>query len=170
VGSNVSGPDPVVDLRVATGPRAVAGAVYGTVSVLAVIAGASHVEDSAARVFAFALVSSLVIWTVHIYASVLADSGPAVPWRNAFAAGLRHEIGIVEGVLLPLLILLLGSIGWIEDSSAITWSMWSGVVMLVLIPLLWLRHSGRSWPYCLAAAAACGLLGLGLTWMKFLLH
>ncbi|MEU6135162.1 hypothetical protein [Nocardioides sp. NPDC047086] len=159
------------DRRFGRGPRAVAGAVYGIVSVLAVIAGASHFDDSAGRVFAFAVISSAVIWAVHVYASMLADSGPGVmPWRRVLVAGVRHEIGIVEGVFVPLLILLLGTIGWIDDGRAITWSMWSGVVLLTLIPLVWLRHTGRSWARSLAGSAACGLLGLGLTWMKVLLH
>ncbi|MER7604493.1 hypothetical protein [Nocardioides sp. NPDC127503] len=159
------------DLRFGRGPRAVAGAVYGIVSVIAVIAGASHFDDSAGRVLAFAVVSSAVIWTVHVYASMLADSGPEVmPWRSVLIAGVRHEIGIVEGVLVPLLILLLGAVGWIDDERAISWSMWSGVVLLVLIPLFWLRRTGRSWVRSLAGAGACGLLGLGLTWMKVLLH
>lgn len=171
VGREGSGPQRGDDLRFGRGPRAVAGAVYGLVSVIAVIAGASHFDDSAGRVLAFALVSSAVIWTVHVYASILADSGSEVaPWRSVLIAGVRHEIGIVEGVFVPLLILLLGAIGWVDDGRAIAWSMWSGVVLLVLIPLFWLRRTGRSWVWSMVASGACGLLGLGLTGMKVLLH
>lgn len=168
----VSGPQGGPDLRFGRGPRAVAGAIYGIVSVIAVIAGASHLDDSAGRVLAFALVSSTVIWAVHVYASMLADSGSSqiVRWRIVFIAGVRHEIGIVEGVFVPLFILFLGAIGWLEDGRAIAWSMWSGVALLALIPLFWLRRTGRSWVRALAGAGACGLLGLGLTWMKVLLH
>jgi hypothetical protein len=170
-GRKVNGPRVGADQRFGRGPRAVAGAVYGIVSVIAVIAGASHFDDSAGRVLAFAVVSSAVIWAVHVYASMLADSGPEVmPWRSVLVAGVRHEIGIVEGVFIPLLILFLGAIGWVEDGRAIAWSMWSGVVLLALIPLYWLRRTGRSWARSLAGSAACGLLGLGLTWMKVLLH
>ena len=159
------------DTRFGRGPGAVAGAVYGLVSIIAIIAGASHFDDSAGRVFAFAVVSSVVIWSVHVYASILAESGSELaPWRSVLIAGVRHEIGIVEGVFIPLLILLLGAIGWVEDGRAIAWSMWSGVVLLVLIPLFWLRRTGRSWARSLVASGACGLLGLALTWMKVLLH
>ncbi|MFJ9390105.1 hypothetical protein ACIRON_14865 [Nocardioides sp. NPDC101246] len=171
VGQEVSGPRGGEDSRLGRGPRAVAGAVYGLVSIIAIIAGASHFDDSAGRVFAFAVVSSMVIWTVHIYATILAESGSEIaPWRSALVTSVRHEFGIVEGVFVPLVILLLGAIGWLEDERAINWSMWSGVVLLVLIPLFWLRRTGRSWAGSLVAAGACGLLGLGLTWMKVLLH
>jgi hypothetical protein len=171
VGRAVREPHPSEDQRLGRGPRAVAGAVYGLVSVIAIIVGASHFDDSAGRVFAFAVVSSVVIWTVHVYASMLAESGSEVaPWRSVLIAGVRHEFGIIEGVFVPLLILFLGAIGWLEDARAIAWSMWSGVVLLVLIPLFWLRRTGRSWLGSLVASGACGLLGLGLTWMKVLLH
>lgn len=167
----VSGAHGGRDLRFGRGPRAVAGAIYGIVSVIAVIAGASHLDDSAGRVLGFAVISSTVIWAVHVYASMLADSGSeVVGWRSVLIAGVRHEIGIVEGVFVPLFILFLGAIGWVDDGRAIAWSMWSGVVLLVLIPLFWLRQTGRSWVRSLAASGACGLLGLGLTWMKVLLH
>ncbi|WP_406032300.1 hypothetical protein OG801_27635 [Nocardioides sp. NBC_00163] len=171
VSREVSEPHGGQDTRFGRGPGAVAGAVYGLVSIIAVIVGASHFDDSAGRVFAFAVVSSFVIWTVHVYASILAESGSELaPWRSVLIAGVRHEIGIVEGVFVPLLILFLGAIGWIDDGRAIAWSMWSGVVLLVLIPLFWLRRTGRSWVGSLVASGACGLLGLGLTWMKVLLH
>ena len=171
VGREVGEPQAGQEPRFGRGPGAVAGAVYGLVSIIAIIAGASHFDDSAGRVLAFAVVSSAVIWTVHVYASILAGSGSEVaPWRSVLIAGVRHEIGIVEGVVVPLLILLLGAIGWLEDGRAIAWSMWSGVVLLVLIPLFWLRRTGRSWARSLVASGACGLLGLGLTWMKVLLH
>ncbi|MEU0268000.1 hypothetical protein [Nocardioides sp. NPDC006303] len=171
LGREVSEPHGGQDTRFGRGPGAVAGAVYGLVSIIAIIAGASHFDDSAGRVFAFAVVSSFVIWTVHVYASILAESGSELaPWRSVLIAGVRHEIGIVEGVFIPLLILFLGAIGWVDDGRAIAWSMWSGVVLLVLIPLFWLRRTGRSWVGSLVASGACGLLGLGLTWMKVLLH
>lgn len=175
VGREISEPEAGQEPPLGRGPNAVAGAVYGLVSIIAIIAGASHFDDSAGRVLAFAVISSAVIWTVHVYASILAGSGSEVgsevaPWRSVLVAGVRHEIGIVEGVLVPLLILLLGAIGWVDDGRAIAWSMWSGVVLLVLIPLFWLRRTGRSWVGALVASGACGLLGLGLTWMKVLLH
>lgn len=172
VGHEVNGSHTGQEPRFGRGPGAVAGAVYGLVSIIAIIAGASHFDDSAGRVFAFAVISSVVIWTVHVYATILAGSGTAevAPWRSVLIAGVRHEIGIVEGVAVPLLILFLGAIGWLDDGRAIAWSMWSGVVLLVLIPLFWLRRTGRSWPRSLVASGACGLLGLGLTWMKVLLH
>jgi uncharacterized YccA/Bax inhibitor family protein len=149
----------------------VAGAVYGTVSVTALISGASHDEDSAVRLLVFAAVASLVVWAVHVYASVLADTGPdGLSLRRAVAVGARHEIGVLEGVLVPLSILLLGAVGVIEDRRSIILSMWSGVLVLFLLPLVWLRRDGRGWWRCLAGACLGGAFGIALTSLKVVLH
>jgi hypothetical protein len=146
-------------------------AVYGTVSVLAVIAGASHDERSAGRVLAFAAVSSLVVWGVHVYAGVLADMGPAgVHWSPALRSGVVRERGVLGGVVLPLGVLSLGAIGLIDDQRAIYLSMWSGVAVLFLTPFVWLRPLGRGWSECLLASAFGGLLRLVLIWFKVVLH
>lgn len=146
-------------------------AVYGTVSVIAVIAGAAHAERSAGKVLAFAAVSSLVVWGVHIYAGVLADLGPGgLHWSPALRAGVARERGVLGGVVLPLTVLSLGAIGLIDDRLAIWLSMWSGVAVLFLTPFVWLRPMGRSWSECLLASVFGGLLGLSLISLKVLLH
>jgi hypothetical protein len=149
----------------------VAGAVYGTVTVVAVIAGASHNETSAARVLGFATVSSLGIWALHVYADVLTSAGVhALPVGAALRRGLRSESGVLLGAALPLLLLLIGALGFVDDDRAIWWSMWSGVILLALNPLVWLRRQGISWWKSLAAAAFGGLIGLVLVGLKVLLH
>lgn len=151
--------------------REVERAIYGTVSVIAFIAAAAHDERSAARVLAFAAGSSVVVWAVHVYASVLSVSGPdGVSWREAISQALRHETGVLEGAILPLVVLLLGAVGVIEDQRAILWSMWAGVVMLVLMPTVWLRRAGQPWWRCALASAVGGFFGLVLIGLKVVLH
>jgi len=145
--------------------------VYGTVTVIAVIAGASHDDESAGRVLVFAAVSSMVVWAVHVYASVLADTGPAkVHWRPALRKGLKRERGVFGGVVIPLAVLSFGAVGWLEDERAITWSMWSGVALLFLMPFVWLGPRVRGWWPCLVASLLGGLFGLVLIWFKVVLH
>ncbi|MDX6301472.1 MAG: hypothetical protein QOF53_2686 [Nocardioidaceae bacterium] len=157
--------------QLATERRTVAGAVYGTVSVTALIAGSSHDEDSAGRLLLFAAAASLVVWAVHVYASVLYDTGPnGLPWRTALTVGVHRELGVLEGALLPLLILLLGAVGLLADRRAITWSMWSGVLVLFLLPLVWLRRDAHPWWSCIAGACVGGAFGVALTALKVLLH
>ena len=149
----------------------VEGAVYGTVSVLAVIAVAAHASESADRVLVFAAVSSGVFWAVHVYASVVADLGPAhLDLPTALREALRNEQGVIGGVAIPLAVLALGAVGVIQDDRAISWSMWSGVIVLFVTPVVWLRPHGRGWLVCLAASSVGGLLGVVLIWFKVVLH
>jgi hypothetical protein len=146
-------------------------AVYGTVSVIAVIAGASHGEASAGRLLVFAVVSSLVVWGVHVYSSVLADTGPAgLAWSPALRKALHDERGVLGGVVIPLAVLSLGALNLVEDQRAIYASMWAGVVVLFVTPLVWLQPRGAGWRGCLLASFAGGLLGLVLIWFKVVLH
>jgi hypothetical protein len=151
--------------------RVVSGAVYGTLTVVAVIAGASHNETSAARVLGFATVSSVGIWAVHVYADVLTSAGVhALPVGAALRRGLKSETGVLLGAVLPLLLLLLGALGVVEDERAIWAAIWSGVILLALNPLVWLRRQGNAWGKSLAAAAVGGVIGLVLVLLKVLLH
>ena len=146
-------------------------AVYGTVSVLAVIAASAHGKESAGRVLVFSAVSSVVFWAVHVYAAVLADIGPAhLSWGPALRKGFTHEHGVLGGVVIPLAVLSMGAVGILEDHRAISWAMWSGVIVLFVTPVVWLRPHGRGWWGCLLACAVGGLLGLVLIWFKVVLH
>jgi hypothetical protein len=151
--------------------HSIRGAVYGTLTVVAVIGGASHSEDSAARVLAFAAVSSVAIWAVHVYAHVLTSAGVhAMSFRAALQRGLRSEAGVLFGAIVPLLFLLVGTLERVDDEMAIWWSMWSGAAMLALNPLVWLRRAGEPWSRCVTAAMSGGLLGLVLIFLKIALH
>jgi hypothetical protein len=146
-------------------------AVYGTVSVIAVIAGASHGDTSAGSLLVFTAVSSLVVWGVHVYSSVLADTGPAgLAWSPALRKALVEERGVLGGVVIPLGILALGALDVVDDQRAIYASMWSGVVVLFVTPLVWLQPRGAGWAGCLLASFAGGALGLVLIWFKVVLH
>jgi hypothetical protein len=152
------------------GKRPVSSAVYGTVSVVALVAATAH-DDSPERALATVTVSMLVIWAVHVYASALEHTGPKnLAWRRALAVAAHDELGVIEGASAPLAFLLLGAVGVISEERAIQWAMWCGVALLTLMPFVWLRRSGSSVGESLAASAVAGLLGLVLIVLKVLLH
>lgn len=155
----------------ATGHRPISSAVYGTVSVVALIVVAAHEDNSAGRVLTFAAVSMLVIWAVHVYASTLEHTGPKnLPWRAALRVAVHDELGVVEGASAPLLILLLGAVGLVEDGRAITWAVWCGAALLTLMPFVWLRRVGTPLWDCVLASAVAGILGALLIVFKVLVH
>ncbi|HEX5511064.1 MAG TPA: hypothetical protein VFX41_05075 [Actinomycetales bacterium] len=151
--------------------RPISSAIYGTVSVVAVIVVGAHGVTSATLVLVFAAVSMAVIWAVHVYASVMAFAGAeAVHWRAAVKRAVSHETGLLEGATLPLLVLATGAVGLLDDSTAITAAVWCGVLVLTLLPTVWLRAQGAAWRRCIAASAVSGLLGLLLVVLKIVVH
>lgn len=151
--------------------RTVAGAVYGTVSAMALIVTASHDERSAGKVFAFAAISTVVLWAVHVYAATLASAGSG---RQSEVAAMRHalrnETGVMEGAVAPLAALLLGVVGFLEDGRAIWLSLWVGVGVLFVVPVVWLRRVDQAWWRSLLWGLAGGMIGLALTSLKVILH
>lgn len=155
----------------AVGRRPVSSAIYGTVSVVAVIVVGAHDAAGVGTVLIFAAVSMVVIWAVHVYASALASAGVSgLHWREALRHSVHDELGVLEGAAVPLVVLLLGVLEVLDDQRAILWAVWSGVVLLTLIPLFWLRRQGSAWPPALAAATVSGLFGLLLVVLKTVVH
>jgi hypothetical protein len=153
------------------GARPISSAIYGTVSVMAVVVVGAHGASGAGEVLRFAAVSMVVIWGIHVYASVLAEAGTAeLHWRVALRAGLRDEVGVIEGATVPLAVLLLAPLGVVDDSTAIWASVWCGVGLLTLMPAVWLRRIGSGWAECVMASAVAGFFGLLLVALKVFVH
>jgi hypothetical protein len=151
--------------------RPISSVIYGTVSVVALIVVGTQASGSVGRLLVFAAVSMVVIWGVHVYASVLAEAGASgLHWRSAAAKGLHDELGVLEGAAAPLLILVLGAVGALDEDRAVWYSVWCGVLLLALLPLVWLRRRGSPWLQCVAAAAISGFFGLLLVVLKAVVH
>ena len=155
----------------AVGGRPVSSTIYGTVSVVAVIVVGAHEEASVGVVLPFAVVSMVVIWGVHVYASALAAVGvTGLPWRSAMSRALHDELGVLEGAAAPLAVLVLGALGILDDRTSIWWAIWCGVVLLTLVPLVWMRRSGSAWPSAVLASMVSGFFGLLLVGLKVIVH
>jgi hypothetical protein len=153
------------------GGEQVSSAIYGTVSALAVIVVAGHDEAAVGRILVFAAVSTVIVWGIHVYATVLSEACTGgAPWREAIPRGFRDELGVLEGAAAPLLVLALGALGVLDATRAVWWSVITGVGLLTVMPLFWLRRSGEPWGRCLAASAVACSFGLALVVLKVLAH
>ena len=148
-----------------------ADAIYGVILVTAVTVATSAHGGSVTEVFVVAAVSVLVFWVAHVYAVMLgtyAQGEHSV--ASAARAAVREEVGMLQATLLPLAILAAGVVGLVEGPLAVWLALWSGVVVLVVVPTLELRRRGRPWPVSIAAGVGAGVLGLVLVGLKALLH
>jgi hypothetical protein len=111
----------------------IAGAVYGTIVVLAALtAGATAYEHDLWRLGAIVSASVLVLWVAHVYAHGVGES--LTLGRRLTGAELQaiagRELSIALAAVLPLAAVALGALGVIEGGSAIWLAFGLGVATL----------------------------------------
>ncbi len=150
----------------------IAGAVYGTIVVLAVLAaGASAYADDLWNLGALVTVSVLVLWGAHVYAHALGESlriGRRLT-RAELGAVLWRELAIPLAAALPLAAVVAGALGVVEDSAAIWLAFGLGVAMLALQGARFARMERLGTLGAIAAVSVNLALGLALVAMKVII-
>lgn len=112
----------------------IAGSVYGTIVVLAVLAdGASAYEHELWKLDALVLASVLILWIAHTYAHGLGESlrlGRRLT-RQELSAIIGRELAIPLASVLPLVAISIGALRATDDSTAVWAAVAIGVVTLV---------------------------------------
>ena len=148
-------------------------AIYGTVLVSALIAvGWKYNTDLEVLIFTVGTVG--VFWLAHIYSGVVAGEkpeGPRAPalWHAARESA-RASVGMVLAMLLPAFILLLATLGILDEYVAYYIALWVGVFVLAVLGWMNSLRRGNPWPLHVLSAAITSALGLGVIWLSTLVH
>jgi hypothetical protein len=159
--------------RPAIGER-LAGFIYGTIVVLAVLVGGVRAfPGDAGRIAAIVVITSVVLWVAHVYAHALAHS--VAHDERVSPAELRliarREGSLVEAAVPPLAALLLGAFDAVSTSTAVWIAFGVGLVVLAAQGIVFGRVERLRWPAMLLVVAANVGLGLVLVALKlFLTH
>jgi hypothetical protein len=148
-----------------------AGAIYGTIAAMAVIAGAGR-DPSHGRVLALTFATLGVFWLAHVYAHALAHhlrGARRLEWPVVTAA-MAEERTMLEAPALLLLLLALGGIGLVDTHLAVTLALWAGVAQLVAWGVVYARRQRWGWPTALTAGAVNGTFGLLIVALEVLIH
>jgi hypothetical protein len=119
-----------------------------------------------------AIIATSLYWFLHAYASVL---GRRLATRGRLTArtlsrALTHDLAIVRGAALPLIVLLLAWATGAGRETAVTAAMWSAVASLVAFELVAGIRS-RATPGELALEMGIGVsMGVAILGLKVLLH
>ncbi len=144
--------------------RTIAGTVYGTIVVLAVLAaGAKAYRDHLWRLDVIAAGSTLVLWMAHVYSDGLGESMNLE--RRLTVAELRQiarrEYAIVAAAVLPLAAITLGALHVLPPGTAVLVAFTIGVVTLTAQGVRYAQVEHLGGP---AAALTIGLnLAAGLS-------
>ena len=125
------------------GPRErIAGAVYGTIVVLGVLAaGSDSASIDAWELDVLMVATVLVLWVAHVYAHALAASLASGLRLDAAAITslARREIPIVLAAVGPALVLLLGVFGLVSDEAAAWLAVGVGSLTLAIMGFRYAR-------------------------------
>jgi len=149
-----------------------AGAIYGTIVSMTVVATAS--KDAGlgpVAIAVWAAVTGLVFWLVHVYADIVAAGYSTAREALGHAqSALRSEWPIVQGAMIPALAMLAAPIGIVDDENASYFAVGAGIVVLFATGLLIGSRDRRSWGRRVLIGAVNALFGAVILALKIFVH
>lgn len=110
-------------------------------------------------------------WLSRLYAHTLGMRLRSREPLNAslFLRGCLHELPLIEGAVIPFLVLLAAWAAGVAVASGVTAALWATVVVIVALEIIaGGRSRGRRARWLEAAAGAA--MGLALIALRFVLH
>jgi hypothetical protein len=148
-----------------------AGAIYGTIVAMAVIAGTAA-DPGHGKALWLTLATLSVFWLAHVYAQTLSHhlkGARRLEWP-AVKAAMVEERPLLEGPVPLLLVLVLGELHVLEGPTAVRLALWFGVAELVTWGILYARRQRWGWPAAITAGTVNGLLGLAIVLLEVVVH
>lgn len=149
-----------------------AGAIYGTIVSMAVIATSSKDPSLGPVVIAaWAAGTAVVFWLAHVYADIVAQ-GYARPReaRSKAKAALRREWPLVQGAMVPSIAIMLTVLTPMDTDSSTWVGVGAGVVVLFAAGVLIGRRDQMSWGRRLIVGCINASFGLIIVGLKVWVH
>jgi len=148
------------------------GAIYGMVTIGALMAAESGRHESFFDTIASAVVASFLYWLAFAYASLLGrrvHTGERLTPR-VLAGALAQDWALVRGAAIPVVVLAVAWAAGASQASAVTWALWSTVAGLIVFELLAATRTPGSIGE-VALEVGVGLtLGVAILALKVILH
>ena len=149
-----------------------AGAVYGTITIGALLAAESSLRDTYPETVGAIVVALLVYWLAHSYAELLGQRLAAGERLTLSGLGqaLVRDWAIVRGAGAPLVALLVAWAVGASQETGTTVALWPSVASLLAFELL-AGLRARAQPAELALELCIGAaMGLGVILLRVILH
>lgn len=147
--------------------------IYGTVIVSAVIVAAPD-DDPDPELVLLTLTTVAIVWVAHVFSEIVAGehavTNPPTPFGVVLRHAMSHAAGIPIAAILPVVCLLIGSVGGFTRPAAYYASLGVGVLSLGVLGWFVFAHRGNAWPIRLAGAVGTALLGAIVVALNGLIH
>lgn len=148
-----------------------AGAVYGLITIGALLAAESGLHDTYSETIGSAAIAVVLYWFAHSYADVL---GLRLS-REGFSRGelwrtFTQDWTIVKGASVPLLTLILAWATGVDQASGITAAVWAAVASLIAFELAaGIRSQAKPVELVVEVCVGAGM-GLIILTLRAILH
>ena len=148
------------------------GAVYGIITIGALLAAESGARETYAETVGSAVIATLLYWIAHSYADVLGlrlSEREPFGWHGLWQTFTR-DWAIVRGASIPLLALLVAWAIGAGQTTAVTAGVWAAVASLIAFELAAGIRS-RAKPLELVLEVLLGAtMGLAILALRAILH
>lgn len=149
-----------------------AGAVYGLVTLGALLAAESGLRDTYPETIGSAALALVLYWFAHSYSDVLGlrlAEHESFSWAELWQT-FSHDWAIAKGASMPLLVLLAAWALGISQITGLTAAVWSIVASLIAFELAaGLRSKARPLELVLEVLVGASM-GIGILLLRALLH
>lgn len=149
-----------------------AGVVYGTIATGALLAAEASRRETLEEAAGAVALTLALFWLAHAYAHSLGqrlESGAG--WSpGRLASSLRHEMTILRGSVLPLVVLLLARASGASTSTAVGAALVSASVLLFLLELIAGARTRQSAARVALQVLVGAVLAVGILGLKVVLH
>lgn len=147
--------------------------IYSTIIVSALIIVADDFQSDL-ELFELTLGTVFVVWVGHVFSDTVAKGFNVHPHptsiRQLFHEAIIDSSGVLLAAVLPLLFLLLGALGVLDEYFSYWCSLGVSVAVLAVVGWLVFQRRGNPWPIRLAGAVATAALGILVVGLKALVH
>jgi hypothetical protein len=144
-----------------------AGAIYGTITVGALLAAESAQRETYAETIGAVALAMVLYWLAHAYAGSAAKRlrDEQALTAKGFVRALGHELPMLAGAAVPLLALVVFGVAGAKLSTAVKAGLWTSAVVIALIEIvaaLRAEAKGRELAGQIAIGVGLGLLVLAI--------
>ena len=161
---------PYVDERRAD-PSDSAGAIYGTIAAMAVIASGAQDADIG-RLLVVTVGTLCVFWLAHVYADALSHHLRGAHHLDvaAIRGAMVREWPLISGPVPMLVVLALGAFDVIAPATSIRLALWVGVLQLLGWGFAYARRRDWGWSVAFTAGALNAAFGLLIVGLEVIIH
>lgn len=147
--------------------------IYSTIIVSAVIVVADDFQSDL-ELFEVTLGTVLAVWIAHVFSETVAKGFNVhprpTPIRLLFHEAIVDSMGVLLAAVLPLVILLGGVVGVLDEYVAFWTALGVSVVVLGVVGWMVFWRRGCRWPIRLGGAVATAALGVIVVGLKAFVH